>query len=417
MSAAARRLSGGPLVVMAAGGAIIMFSIGTRQVFGLFLEPLSGDLGWGREVFALAIAFQNLLWGLTQPLVGLIADRYGSGRVIAVGGLVYAGGVILMSQTSSVLGLTLSGGLLVGLGLSGTGFAVVLAAVGRVVSPERRSLAFGVVSAVGSFGQFAMVPVGQAFLSAYGWSIAFVLLGVILLIIVPLGTALRGRVDPQEFATRPDQGIREVLREAAGHSGYRYLVAGFFVCGFHVTFIAFHLPAYLSDQGISGGMAATGLALIGLFNVFGSFACGALGGRYSKKYLLSLLYFARALAIFGFIALPLTSVTIVVFAAVIGFLWLGTVPLTSGIVAQIFGMRYLGTLFGIVFLSHQVGGFLGVWLGGLLFDRTGDYTIVWWIAIALGLAAALIHWPIDESATNQAEPAPQQPRDSSTARP
>lgn len=406
MSNVARRFGGGPLVVIVAGGLIITLSIGTRQAFGLFLQPLSGDLGWGREVFALAIAFQNLLWGLSQPVAGLIADRYGSGRVLAGGGVLYAGGVLMMSQTSSVLDIALSGGLLVGLGLSGSGFAIVLAAVGRVVSPERRSLAFGVVSALGSFGQFIMVPVGQAFLAAYGWSIAFMLLGAILLLIVPLASALRGRAGPQEAAERPDQGIREVLREAAGHSGYRYLVAGFFVCGFHVTFIAFHLPAYLSDQGFSGAMAATALALIGLFNIFGSFAFGALGGRYSKKYLLSLLYFARALAILGFITLPITSLTIVVFASVMGLLWLGTVPLTSGIVAEIFGMRYLGTLFGIVFLSHQVGGFLGVWLGGLLFDRTGDYTIIWWVAVALGLVAALIHWPIDERAITRTAPTP-----------
>jgi predicted MFS family arabinose efflux permease len=406
MSTVARRLGGGPLVVLVAGGLIITVSIGTRQVFGLFLQPLSSDLGWGREVFALAIAFQNLLWGLSQPLAGFIADRYGSGRVLAAGGILYAGGVLMMSQTSSVFDIAWSGGILVGLGLSGSGFAIVLAAVGRVVSPERRSLAFGIVSALGSFGQFVMVPVGQAFLSAYGWSVAFMLLGVILLLIVPLASALRGRADAQELAGRPDQGIRDVLREAAGHSGYRYLVAGFFVCGFHVTFIAFHLPAYLSDQGISGVMAATALALIGFFNIFGSFAFGALGGRYSKKYLLSALYFARALAILGFIVLPITSLTIVVFAAVMGFLWLGTVPLTSGIVAQIFGMRYLGTLFGIVFLSHQVGGFLGVWLGALLFDRTGDYTIIWWVAVALGLVAALIHWPIDEKTVARTASAP-----------
>ena len=404
MSTVARRLGGGPLVVMVAGGIIIMLSIGTRQIFGLFLQPVSADLGWGREVFALAIAFQNLLWGLSQPVAGFIADRYGSGRVLAGGGILYAAGVLMMSQTSSVFDIALSGGLLVGLGLSGSGFAIVLASVGRVVSEERRSLAFGIVSAIGSFGQFVMVPVGQAFLAAYGWSIALILLGAILLLIVPFASALRGRADARELDERPDQGIREVLKEAAGHSGYRLLVAGFFVCGFHVTFIAFHLPAYLSDQGVSGTMAATALALIGLFNVFGSFACGALGGRYSKKYLLSLLYFVRSLAILGFIVLPITSLTIVVFAAIMGLLWLGTVPLTSGIVAQIFGMRYLGTLFGIVFLSHQVGGFLGVWLGGLLFDRTGDYTIIWWIAIALGLVAVLIHWPIDEKAVVRTAP-------------
>ncbi len=406
MTTVVRRIGGGPLAIMVAGGAILWISIGTRQTFGLFLQPLSDDLGWGREVFAFALAFQNLLWGLSQPVAGMIADRYGSGRVIAVGGLLYAAGVFLMSQTTGPVDIALSGGLLVGVGLSGTSFAVVLAAVGRVVSSERRSLAFGAVSAAGSVGQFALIPVGQAFLTTYGWSTAFILFGVIAFLIVPMAATLTGRAGKEEIDARPDAGLWAMLREAAGHSGYRYLVAGFFVCGFHVMFIATHLPAYLSDRGISGNMAAAALALIGFFNIFGSLACGALGGRYSKKYLLSLLYLARALAIFGFIALPLTSVTIVVFSAVIGLLWLGTVPLTSGIVAQIFGMRYLGTLFGIVFLSHQVGAFLGVWLGGLVFDATGDYMIVWWFAIALGLIAALLHWPIDErSASTRAAPA------------
>ena len=410
MSTVVRRLGGGPLLILTAGSLVLALAIGTRLTFGLFLEPLSTDLGWGREVFALAIAFQNLAWGLTQPIAGMLVDRYGSGRVLAVGGLLYAGGVLLMSQTSSPLDAGLSAGVLVGLGLSATSFAVVLPAVGRVVSPEKRSLAVGVVSAAGSVGQFVMVPVGQAFISSYGWSTALVLLAVIVLLIVPLAAALRGSPHAAELSGRGDVGLRAALREAAGHSGYRLLVAGFFVCGFHVTFIATHLPAYLSDQGISATMGATALALIGFFNIFGSLACGALGGRYSKKYLLSLLYFVRALAILFFIVFPLSPFTIVVFASVMGFLWLGTVPLTSGIVAQVFGMRYLGTLFGIVFLGHQVGAFLGVWLGGKVFDATGDYTIVWWIAIALGLIAALIHWPIDErSAAAQAASEPSLP--------
>ena len=390
------RLVSTPVLVIVFGGLILWLSIGTRQSFGLFLQPLSDDLGWGREVFALAIAFQNLMWGLFQPLAGMIADRYGSGRVIAVGGLLYAAGVALMSQTATPIDIQLSAGMLIGMGMSATSFAVVLSAVGRVVSPERRSLAFGVTSAIGSLGQLTMVPAGQAFLEAYGWSTAFLILAVITLLMVPLATGLRGRQGAADLAARPEESLAQALKLAMGNSGYRYLVAGFFVCGFHVMFIATHLPAYLTDSGLSGRTAAMALVLIGLFNVFGSYACGALGGRYSKKYLLSILYFARSVAILAFIVFPLTPVTVALFASAIGLLWLGTVPLTSGLVAQMFGMRYLGTLFGIVFLSHQVGSFLGVWLGGLLFDATGDYIIVWWVAVVLGAAAALLHWPIDE---------------------
>jgi predicted MFS family arabinose efflux permease len=384
------------LTVILGGGLILALSIGTRQSFGLFLQPLSDDLGWGREVFALAIAFQNLIWGLAQPVAGMIADRYGAGRVIVAGSLMYAAGVALMSQTTTPLDIQFSAGLLIGLGMSATSFAVVLSAVGRVVSPERRSLAFGVVSALGSLGQLAMVPAGQAFLEAYGWPTAFLIFAVITLFMVPVAAAMRGRADTTQLAARPEESLGQVLKLAMGNSSYRYLVAGFFVCGFHVMFIATHLPAYLTDAGFSGRTAAMALMLIGLFNVFGSYACGALGGMYSKKYLLSLLYLVRSIAILAFIVFPLTPVTIALFASTIGFLWLGTVPLTSALVAQMFGMRYLGTLFGIVFLSHQVGSFLGIWLGGFLFDATGDYTVVWWVAVALGLVAALLHWPIDE---------------------
>jgi predicted MFS family arabinose efflux permease len=389
-------ISSTALVVILAGGLILSLSIGTRGSFGLFLQPLSDDLGWGREVFALAIAFQNLIWGLFQPLAGMIADRYGSGRVIAAGGLLYAAGVALMSQTTTPIDIQLSAGLLIGMGMSATSFAVVLAAVGRVVSPERRSLAFGVVSALGSLGQLVMVPAGQAFLEAYGWSTAFVIFAFITLLMVPVAAAMRGRPEAATLAERPDEGLGKTLKLAFSNSGYRYLIAGFFVCGFHVMFIGAHLPAYLTDSGLSGRTAALALMFIGLFNVVGSYACGALGGHYSKKDLLCLLYLARSVAIMAFIVFPLTPVTVIIFASAIGFLWLGTVPLTSGIVAQMFGMRYLGTLFGLVFLSHQVGSFLGVWLGGFLFDATGDYTVVWWVAVVLGVIAALLHWPIDE---------------------
>ena len=376
------------------GGLIVWLSVGTRQSFGLFLQPITGDLGWSREMFAFALALQNLMWGLAQPFAGMVADRYGSARVLVVGTAVYAAGLALMSGTSAAWHFHLGAGVLIGLALAATSFAVVLSAVGRLVAPERRGLAFGMVTAIGSFGQFAMVPTGQAFLAEYGWSTAFLLLAACALVIAPLARALTGRQPASEGAQ--SQGLREALAEAGRHAGFRYLTLGFFVCGFQVTFIAVHLPASLADSGIGTSVAAWALSLIGLFNVVGSLGCGVLGDRYSKKYLLSFLYFARAVAIVIFLSIPLGTVSVLVFASVMGLLWLGTVPLTSGLVAQMFGARHMGTLFGIVFLSHQLGSFLGVWLGGYLFDTTGSYAPVWWTAIVLGLVAAILHWPIDD---------------------
>ncbi len=383
-----------PSVVITAGCLIALLGFGVRSGFGLFLEPISADLGWGREVFALAIAIQNLFWGLGQPFAGALADRYGSGRVLATGGLLYAAGVLLMSQTSTPLMLHLSAGVLVGLGLAGASFAVVLAAIGRMVSEERRSWALGLGTAAGSLGQFLMVPIGQLFLSTYGWSIALLLLSCCAALIIPLATALTGR--GEHNASTREQTMSEALREAGGHSGYWYLTSGFFVCGFHVAFIQTHLPAYLVDMGIAREIGAWALALVGLFNVFGAYSSGLLGGRYSKKNLLSWLYLARAVAIALFIIVPLSPASVLIFSAAIGLLWLSTVPLTSGLVAQIFGPRYMATLFGIVFLSHQLGAFLGVWMGGYLFDTTGSYEVVWWLSVALGVLAALLHWPINE---------------------
>ena len=376
------------------GGLIVWLAVGTRQSFGLFLQPITTDFGWGRELFAFALALQNLMWGLAQPFAGMVADRYGSGRVLVIGAAVYIAGLVLMSQTATAWHFHLGAGVLIGLALAATSFAVVLSAVGRLVAPERRGLAFGIVTAIGSFGQFAMVPTGQAFLATYGWSTAFLLLGGCAVLIVPLATALTGRQTETEGVR--SQGLREALIEAARHGGFHYLTLGFFVCGFQVTFIAVHLPASLADSGIATSVAAWALSLIGLFNVFGSLGCGILGDRFSKKYLLSLLYFARAVAIVAFLWIPLGTVSVLVFASVMGLLWLGTVPLTSGLVAQIFGPRHMGTLFGIVFFSHQLGSFLGVWLGGCLFDATGSYAPVWWTAVVLGLVAALLHWPIDD---------------------
>jgi predicted MFS family arabinose efflux permease len=375
-----------PLVVITAGCLIALISFGVRAGFGLFLAPMSADLGWGREVFALAIAIQNIMWGLGQPVAGAIADRYGSGRVLAIGGLVYAAGVYLMAVTTTPLMFHMSAGVLVGLGLSGASFAVVLAA-------------FGIGTAAGSLGQFLMVPLGQAFMSAYGWSVALMLLSLFALLMIPLAGALTGR--PPSQATTRDQSLREALREAGGHSSYLYLTSGFFVCGFHVAFIQTHLPAYLTDAGIAAAVGAWALSLVGLFNIVGSYVSGMLGGRYSKKYLLSSLYLSRAVAIAVFVLVPVSETSALVFASVMGLLWLSTVPLTSGLVAQMFGLRYMATLFGIVFFSHQMGAFTGVWLGGYLFDTTGSYDVVWWVGVALGVLAAVLHFPIDERPVEQ----------------
>jgi len=391
-----------PLVVMAAGGFVLTLSIGVRQSFGLFLQPMSVDLGWGREVFALAIAVQNIVWGLSQPFAGALADRFGPGKVIAVGGALYAVGLWLMSTTQGAAEFHFSAGLLVALGLAGTSFSTVFGAVGRVVAPEKRSMALGIVGAGGSLGQFLMLPIGQQLIESFAWRGAFVALALIAATVAIWAVALPGRPAPEQG---PKQSFAAALREASGHGGYLLLVAGFFVCGFHVTFIATHLPAYLSDRGVQPSDAAIALALIGLFNIAGSLAAGALGQRFPKKNVLSAFYAARAVAIAAFVTLPMTPWTAWGFAAVMGLLWLGTVPLTSALVAQIFGPQYMGTLFGLVFFSHQVGAFLGAWLGGRLFDVTGSYAVVWWIAVGLGVLAMLIHLPINEKPLARLQPA------------
>ena len=383
-----------PLVVLLAGGAVLALALGIRQAFGLFLAPMSSDLGWGREVFAMAIAIQNILWGLTQPLFGAAADRWGGGRVTVLGGLLYAGGLWLMATADTPGMLYLSTGVMIGMALSGTSFAVVLGAIGRAYPPEKRSFALGIASAYGSFGQFALVPMGQAFIGSIGWQQTLVYVALLALVTVALAVPLSGK--PQPVADEAKQTLRAALKLAGAHSGYLYLTAGFFVCGFHITFIATHMPAYLGDRGLTPGQGAAALMLIGLFNIVGSAACGWLGGRYSKKWTLSAVYLARSVIILGLLYLPFSEWTAYVFAASMGLLWLGTVPLTSGLVAQIFGPQNLGALFGIVFFSHQAGAFLGVWLGGYVFDLTGNYDPVWWTAIALGLLAALLHMPINE---------------------
>ena len=383
-------------VVILSGALILSLCMGVRQSFGLFLAPVTLDLGIGRESFALALAIQNLLWGLIQPVTGMIADRFGAGRVVVAGAAVYTLGLIHMSGAETVLDLHLGAGLLVGFGTAATGFAVVLGAVGRLVAPGRRSMALGVASAGGSFGQFVIAPAGQALIAAQGWPGALITLALITALMAPLALALAGPPDGGRHAEASPMTLGQAIGEASGHSGYRYLSSGFFVCGFQVAFIAVHLPAYLGDVGLTGETAALALALIGFFNIIGTFVCGALGGIYSKKYLLSLLYLLRSLAVAVFLVAPKTETTVLGFAAAMGFLWLGTVPLTSGLVGQIFGVRYLSTLFGIVFLSHQIGSFLGVWLGGYAFDVLGTYDPVWMGSIVLGIGAALLHLPINE---------------------
>ena len=382
-------------VIVLAGGLVMFLALGIRQGFGLFLAPMSLDLGWGREDFALAIALQNLIWGICQPFTGMIADQYGARRVVVLGGALYVAGLALMATTAGPAQLHLGAGFVLGIALSAVTFAVVLGAVGKMVAPERRGLALGFVSAGGSAGQFLVVPTSQALIDGMGWGAALLVLAAAAFVIMPLGAAFAGARQAQGTQTaEPAQSLGQALGEAGRHRGYWLLVAGFFVCGFHVTFIMVHLPAFITDSGLPAWLGGAALALVGFFNIIGTFVCGALGDRYRKKYVLSLLYLARAGVIAAFLALPITESSVLAFASAMGLLWLGTVPLTSGLVAQIFGVRYMTTLFGVVFLSHQIGAFLGAWLGGYVFDLTGSYTQVWVAAIVLGLAAALLHWPI-----------------------
>ena len=388
-----------PIIIIVCGGLILSLAMGIRQTFGLFLSPVTAELEMGRETFALAMAVQNLLWGAFQPVTGMIADKFGAGRVIAAGGLVYAAGLLVMSNMTGIEGLQLGGGVLIGIAMAATGFSVVLGAVAKGVPEKNRSMALGVVSAGGSFGQFAMAPIGQALISAQGWSGALYAMAVLSVLMVPLALAVAGR-PPESGASdarpREAQTLPQALKEAGGHRGFIYLTTGFFVCGFQVVFVAVHLPAYLVDLGLPAATGATALALIGIFNIVGTYACGALGGRYSKKYLLSTLYVLRAMVIAVFLVMPKSEMSVYIFASALGLLWLGTVPLTSGLVGQIFGVRYLSTLFGIVFFGHQLGSFLGVWLGGYVYDTTGSYDSIWIASIILGIAAALIHMPISE---------------------
>jgi predicted MFS family arabinose efflux permease len=381
-------------IVLAAAALVLLLAIGTRQGFGLFLQPMCSAMGWGRETFSAAIALQNLIWGLAQPFTGMIADRFGAARVVALGGLCYAVGLVLMAYSTTGLALDVSAGLLIGLGLSGASFGVVLGVVGRSVPPERRTAALGLVGAGGSIGQFVMLPYGQALISQVGWFNALLALAASAFLIVPLAAAFAGK--PNERHAGRSQPIGAALREVAGHRGFWLATGSFLVCGFQTVFIMTHLPAYLVDRGATAVEGMTALAVIGFANIMGSFAFGLLGDRYSKKQLLGWIYAFRAVAIAAFIASPPLPAATWAFAAVLGLTWLGTVPLTNALVAQIFGVQYLSTLFSIAFLGHQIGGFLGAWLGGYMFDATGSYLGVWVIAIAASVIAAIMCFPIDE---------------------
>ena len=387
-------LPAGAVLALVCGGIILAASVGIRQGFGVFLLPITGELGWDREAFGLAVAIQNLVWGLSQPAFSVAADRYGTRSVVVVASLLYAAGLWLLSTTGGLAQFYLSVGVVIGLALSGTGFVIIMGAVGRAFPPHRRSLAMGLVGSMGSFGQFAMLPIGEQLIQQFGWQQAALILAAVALACALLAGGM-GR-QPAGGADSSYRRIGAAMGEAGRHRGFLLLNAGFFVCGFQITFIIGHLPAYFGDQGLDPTDAAFAVGLIGLFNIAGSLLWGALGDRARKKYLLSLLYLGRAVLIVALVLLPPSVELAYVFAAGMGLLWLGTIPLTSALVADIFGARYLTSLVGIVFLGHQVGAFLGVWLGGLAYDLTGSYDPVWWAAAGLSLLAAGLHAPIDD---------------------
>lgn len=383
------------MVVILAGCAIAAIGFGARSSLGLFLEPMTSAQGWSRETFGLALALQNLFWGLALPLAGGLADKHGSTRVIIFGALVYSTGLYGMSVVESASMLYLFAGVLSGIGIAFSAFSLAMAAMVRVVSPEKRTLVLGLGTAAGSFGQVVFSPLSQSFIQSLGWSDALGWLAIIMLSLIPLAMLLPA-VGKGASIAEGNQTLRDAVHEAFSHRGFVLLTVGFFVCGFHVAFITVHFPAYVRDLGFDPKIGAYCLALIGLFNIVGSILAGYIGQHHSNKLGLSAIYILRALVIFGLLVLPKTPALMYGFASLMGVLWLSTVPLTTGIIAQVFGVRYMATLFGFVFLSHQIGSFLGVWLGGVLYDKTGSYEGMWWAGIVVGVAAAIIHLPIDE---------------------
>ncbi|UTD25814.1 MFS transporter [Bradyrhizobium sp. WD16] len=388
-----------PALIIACGAVIGMVTFGPRATLGFFLQPMSSDLGWGRDVFALALAVQNLLWGLGQPFAGAVADRFGSVRVIATGALLYAAGLLTMRYATSPSTLTLSAGVLVGFGLSGCSFNLVLAAFSKLVPPARRNLALGIGTAAGSLGQFLFAPVSVALIDAIGWRSTLVIFSALMLIVVPLSLVLAtppARSGEAGAGAEPDQSITQALAEAFGHRSYVLLVLGFFTCGFQLAFVTAHLPAYLVDRGMPAQTGGWVLAVIGLFNIVGSIGVGWISTYFPRRYILSAIYFARALSTVIFISFPITTFSALAYGVVTGVTWLSTVPPTSSLIALMFGTRWLATLYGFAFVSHQVGGFLGALLGGIAFDRTGSYDVVWWLSVLFGVLSALINLPIVE---------------------
>ncbi len=396
-----------PVVILVCGCLIGAIGFGPRAALGLFLTPMSAANSWSREVFSLALAIQVIVWGTAQPFVGAIADRFGTVRVLAIGAVLYCIGLSLMAYSTTPGELDLTAGLLSGLGIAGTSFTLVIAAFSKLMPPHMRSLAFGAGTAAGSFGQFLFSPLAVGFIDWFGWQHALVVFGFITLSVIPLALALRTPpMDPNGQHEASQQSLRHALVEAFGHRSYVLLVLGFFTCGFQLLFITVHLPAYLVDRGLSVDAGAWALGTIGLFNIVGSITSGWLGDRMPKRYLLSVIYTLRSLAVVVFISLPMSNASAICFGAVMGLLWLSTVPPTSGLVALMFGTRWMATLFGFAFFSHQVGGFLGVWLGGLLYTATGSYNVVWWLSVAFGIVSAIINLPIIERPIERLAPIP-----------
>ena len=388
-----------PLVIVVCGCLIAMLTFGPRSAFGFFMQPMSREFAWGRDVFALALAVQNLLWGIGQPLAGALADRFGSLRVISAGAVMYAAGLIIMRYGATPLSLDLSAGVLIGLGLSGCSFNLILSSFGKLLPPEWRGVALGAGTAAGSFGQFIFAPFGVAMLDNFGWQPALLVFAGLMLLVVPLSLALAtpAAATTGTVAVAEQQTFKNALAEAFGHRSYVLLVLGFFTCGFQLAFITVHMPAYLVDRGIPVQVGGWVIATIGLFNIIGSISVGWLQTRLPKRYILSALYFTRALTIAAFITLPITTFSAIMFGVFTGLTWLSTVPPTSSLVAVMFGTRWLATLYGFAFFSHQVGGFLGVLLGGIVFEKFGSYTPIWWLSVLFGVLSALINLPIVEA--------------------
>lgn len=396
-----------PWLIIICGCLLVVIGFGPRSAMGFFQLPMLSETGWDRTTFGLAMAIQNLAWGLAQPVFGGIADRYGTWRVLAAGGVTLAAGLVLMAFPLAPWTLHVGGGVLVGLGVGASSFGIVLAAFARNVAAERRSFVFGIGTAAGSAGMFLFAPISQGLINAFGWSDALLWLAAISLAIPVLAIPLRGNARTGLAARDAfEQSVAAALREAFGHRSFTLLTAGFFVCGFQIAFITAHFPAYLGDIGIETRYAVMAIALIGFFNVIGALSSGVIGQKYSKPYFLALIYLARSIAVTLFLLLPQTPLSVVVFSVVIGLLWLSTVPPTNALVAIMFGTRHLGLLGGIVFLSHQVGSFIGVWMGGFLFDQLGSFDPVWWLGVVLGVIAAFLHWPIEERAVERPATSP-----------